>query len=101
MSLRSKGLNWPRPVMPRLSLLRVGLLLSLLTTGTIYHAYMLKKQFFPTCVYLLSSSLSMLVMVCFAIYSMVLLANLLKVILFGSLRPAEVDVQHRITFEFA
>lgn len=78
--------------MPRLSFLRVGLGLSLLTTGTIYHAFMLKKQFFPSCVYLLSSSLSMLVLVCFAVYGMVVGANLLRMVLFGALRPAEVDV---------
>lgn len=44
-----------------LNLYTFGLGLGLLTAGTVYHAYRLHQQFFPACVHLLRSSLSLVV----------------------------------------
>lgn len=49
--------------MPEISLLKVGLAHGSLVLLTVLHAWHLNHQFFPTCIYLMRSNLSMVVLI--------------------------------------
>lgn len=67
----------------------VEVVATLLTVANAY--YKKEQQFFPMCVYLLKSNLSMLVLASFIVYTMVLGAYVLKKIIFGELRIIEAE----------
>ena len=63
----------------------------MLTTGVILNAYVQKKQFYPSVVYLSKSNPSMAVFYLQAFVFVVLMGKLFRKIFFGSLRAAEME----------
>jgi len=64
---------------------------SALTALVILNAYFAKLQFYPTCLYLVTSKTSMMVLGNMAFLTFLLFANLLKKLFFGPLRDVEVE----------
>ena len=73
-------------------MLAVTLLSTFLSALVISNAYMEKKQFYPTVVYLLSSNRSLGVIYLQAFVMVWFFCKFLKAIFFGTLRAAEVEV---------
>lgn len=81
-------------------MLIVTLLTSILSAMVISNAYMEKKQFYPTMVYLLTSNRSLGVIYLQAFVMVWFLCKVLKNLFFGTLRAAEVEVR-AILFDLA
>ncbi len=73
-------------------MLAVTLLSTLLSALVISNAYIEKKQFYPTMVYLLSSNRSLGVIYLQSFVMVWFICKFLKSIFFGTLRAAEVEV---------
>ncbi len=75
----------------------VTVLSTLLSALVVSNAYMEKKQFYPTVVYLLTSNRSLGVMYLQGFVMVWFLCKFLKTMFFGTLRAAEVEVRPAVT----
>lgn len=69
-----------------------GVLLGSLSCIAIANAYYKKQQFYPTCMHLINSNASYMILICTFLYLSLLLGRILQNILFGELRIIEIEV---------
>lgn len=81
-------------------ILGVTILSTVLSALVISNAYVEKKQFYPTVVYLLSSNRSLGVLYLQLFVMVWFFCKFLKVIFFGTLRAAEVEVREMRNLAF-
>jgi E3 ubiquitin-protein ligase synoviolin len=76
----------------KMKLLLVTLAVSVVSAGVITNAYTKKQQFYPTVVYIITSSRSMSVLYVQAFLLLWHFIKFCKIIFFGTLRAIEVEV---------